>query len=56
MVKTKYYAQGGYIKIIRFSDKDFTQALLTGSLEYSHTNEDGSKWYRDCGCGRYLVT
>lgn len=53
MVKTKYYSQGGYKRIIKFSDNDFTQALLTSSLVYSHTNKNGD-WYKDCGCGVYL--
>ena len=54
MIKFNYYNQGGYKKIIKVSDNDFTVMLLNGSLAFSHENESG-KWYKDCGCGVYLI-
>jgi len=54
MVELKYYTYGQYVKKIKVSDKAFTVMLLNKSLEFSHQNKEG-KWYRDDGCGVYLM-
>lgn len=54
MVRLLYSRYGQHERTLRVSNKDFADSLKKGSLEFTHTNKDGT-WYRDCGLGEYLV-